>query len=931
MSMWDGFSTLERGAKCVGLVSEERARLQKSLAARLVSAEARSIGAVTGRARGGRGRGRGSRGRGGRGRGNVERDTTKPDAALMILPAHETPLPSVAYAITEEPRQVSWTQHLLNLSAGQPSRWRAAESAKQPARSSESGEDDKENWVQCDRCQKWRITPEEITANATFFCEMIPGGSCGVLEDQSWTVEQVFRNEKSPTLERCLQCLEQLAFKVPECGYSHRGQSTGSGGVLANGQRVDAQTLAVQMVQKCNASSAQDVATVLLDLASRIKKHYMQSEWAEIYESAWKKDVKESTSPKDVYEVGKRLEEFGVDWLRLRCMQEFLKTLREFENEDWMSPKTRAFVGNELPRQVMAATPKTSSLSGLCSLLQQLCDALLGHTPQPLSKKRSTKSATIMPWCNDDATAHGCQELRHDDEEEFHYVDGDDERLVLGVDQVWAAGRLANTVEAVSAAVQELRESNRGCSEAGFEKWGKHLRQLHQALDDRRFGVAEPPVSCAADACGSSLHAPEDEDNLDMGDIEERDDEDLGTSAGQLASVLPAKRKAPEALAPVALASPFPAPSHDRGSQTLAARRARSTSPQISEQQMLEYERTYGPQEGAVLQALGSIIEWLELVMRGEAPRGVGYDDENPKIKAFHDRLIELENKAEAKGGEGGNSQGQSVAQRLGAALSSAVSNLRREMGSGCARDAVAARAGKLCRIIVDVDEADVAYATVLGNFDDDGNQMDRLCNLRDACAQQLRKNVTDLRKFVACQQVSASVLFASSRGEASRLEQGHAARAPPATAQRQPRRELAAIARRKSSSAAPQAAQHAELDAHGGEGVSQNISSKFSWGARGPTDAWSMVTLQTLEGPRRGPAASPLGGAGAIQGASLQHVAAAPGESHSLCTADGGGWGGMGEEEEEEEGGTASGLAESSPDPYACLYSEHSDDDVEL
>jgi hypothetical protein len=864
----------------------------------------------------------------------------------MILPAHETPLPSVAYAITEEPLPASWTQHLLNLSAGQPSRWRAAESAKQLARSSESGEEDKENWVQCDRCQKWRKTPEEISANATFFCEMIPGSSCGVLEDQSWTVEQVFRKEKSPTLKRCLQCLEQLAFKVPECGYARRGRSCGSGGILANGQRVDAQTLAVQMVQKCNAASAQDVAAVLLDLASRIKKHYMQSEWAEMYESAWKKDVKEATSPTDVYEVGMRLEEFGVDWLRLRCVQEFLNTLREFENEDWMSPQTRAFVGNELPRHLMAATPNTSSVSGLCSLLLQLCDALLGHTPQPLSKKISAKSATTMPWCNDDATAHSRQEVRHYDEEELHYVDGDEERLVLGVDQVRAAGRLANSVEAVSAAVQELRESNRGCSEAGFEKWGKHLRQLHQALDDRRFGMAGPPVSCAADACGSSQHACEDEDNLDMGDIEERDDEDLGISAGQLASELPAKRKAPDALA-----SPFPAASHDSGFETLAARRARSTSPQISEQQVLEYERTYGPQEGIVLQALGSIIEWLEQVMRGGAPRGVGYDDENPKIKVFHDKLIELENKAGVEGGEGGNSRGQSVAQRLGGALSSAVSNL--EMGSGSARDAVAARARKLCKTIVDVDEADVAYATVLGNFDDDDNQMDRLCNLRDVCAQQLRKNVTDLRKFVACQQVSASVPFASSLGAASRLEPNHATRAPPATAQRQPRRELAAIARRKPSSAAPQVAQRqqrAELEAHGGEGVSQNVFPKSSWEAHGRTDAWSMVTLErntlisggvddassmvtlgTLEGSWRGPAACHSGGVGAIMGASLQHFAAAPGESHSLCTADGGGGGGMGEEEGEEEGGTASGPAESSPDPYACLYSEQSDDDVEL
>jgi hypothetical protein len=166
--------------------------------------------------------------------------------------------------------------------------------------------DDKQDfqtWAQCEKCSQWREAPPEIVEKKTFVCEMLPGISCGLLADEWWTVEQVFTNERNPTFNRCLECLEMLAYKVPECGYSRKGVASCDA----------AQERAVQLVRECNARSAKEIAGVVKDLASRIKRQYMQHDWAEAYEEGWLSDVAEATSPADIYNAGKVLEEFGID------------------------------------------------------------------------------------------------------------------------------------------------------------------------------------------------------------------------------------------------------------------------------------------------------------------------------------------------------------------------------------------------------------------------------------------------------------------------------------------------------------------------------------------------------------------------------------------------------------------------------------------
>jgi hypothetical protein len=93
------------------------------------------------------------------------------------------------------------------------------------------------------------------------------------------------------------------------------------------------------------------------------------------------------------------LEEFGINWHRLKCVHEFLKTLCDIENEDWISPHARAVVRKDLLVQLKHARNIESSVSGLCSLLSQLCHVLLGRTPQPLAKYNTTRQ------CTDDETA----------------------------------------------------------------------------------------------------------------------------------------------------------------------------------------------------------------------------------------------------------------------------------------------------------------------------------------------------------------------------------------------------------------------------------------------------------------------------------------------------------------------------------------------
>jgi len=447
----------------------------------------------------------------------------------------------------------------------------------------------------------------------------------------------------------------------------------------------------------------------------------------------------------------------------------------------------------------------------------------------------------------------------------------DGECLILGVEQVWAEGELMKRVQEISAAVHELfKQSKYGCTkEAGFEAWGKQLKLLQHALNERRIGMA--PASCAVGACDSSQHASEVDDYCDMGDIEERDDGDLGDEdldgcAGRVASGLPVKRKEPEAPGPLDLAA------SDGGGSQAQACRARSASPQISEQQMHEYERTCGQQEGMVHKELARIVAWLERVKSGAVSR---------------------EDEIEAESSQGGASQGQSAAQRLGATLLSAVSNL--ELGSSSAKAAVVADASQVRRMIADVDEANEAYAHVMLTAIDDEEQMDRLCNQRDACAQQLRKQVLGMRKFMACQHARTPP---TPQPVASRPEPGHAA-SPPALTERQP---LSVIARRKVSSAAPQEHEVQSAAAQGGVGGGAGGDGAGEGGGGGGGGFTHQANAGGQEDSR-------IGGAQRSVGVSSMDAV-------------------QGYEEEEQGEEVEDTGPDDVPDPYACLYS---DDDVEL
>ena len=116
-----------------------------------------------------------------------------------------------------------------------------------PTAEQDDGPDEIEDWVQCNRCKKWRklrvsaVPPansapvtesisaadiaaglQEASGSISFECKMAGDLTCDTPEDTSWVRRPAFdRYEEAPTLQLCLSGLEQFAFKIPEEGYVH--------------------------------------------------------------------------------------------------------------------------------------------------------------------------------------------------------------------------------------------------------------------------------------------------------------------------------------------------------------------------------------------------------------------------------------------------------------------------------------------------------------------------------------------------------------------------------------------------------------------------------------------------------------------------------------------------------------------------------------
>jgi len=171
-----------------------------------------------------------------------------------------------------------------------------------------------EDWARCERCNRWRIVRLAISgSDAAFVCEMQPGDCCDTPEEKSWVCRMAFDPyESNPTLELCLFCLQQLAFKVPELGYFPRDSN-------------EVQTRMVCLVTNARMSdrclTVKQVAKLLTLVVSHIDKRYVKSYWKREHEEGWLKAIRLATCADTLYDAGIKLEKCGLDWTKLHSLR----------------------------------------------------------------------------------------------------------------------------------------------------------------------------------------------------------------------------------------------------------------------------------------------------------------------------------------------------------------------------------------------------------------------------------------------------------------------------------------------------------------------------------------------------------------------------------------------------------------------------------
>jgi hypothetical protein len=197
----------------------------------------------------------------------------------------------------------------------------------------DDGEDEIEDWAQCERCKKWRklgvcaapntksgsvtesIPAAEVVgisefdlSSSNFVCKMAGDVTCDMPEDMSWVLLPAFDlYEETPTLKLCLSALEQLTFKIPEKGYLRK-------------VGIDMQGSMLQEIRKTPAQ-VHEVGNLLKRVVSFIDKRFMKNRWMMQWQQGWEEAIDEATCADTVYDAGIKIEKSGIDWNQLQILR----------------------------------------------------------------------------------------------------------------------------------------------------------------------------------------------------------------------------------------------------------------------------------------------------------------------------------------------------------------------------------------------------------------------------------------------------------------------------------------------------------------------------------------------------------------------------------------------------------------------------------
>ena len=229
-----------------------------------------------------------------------------------------------------------------------------------PTAEQDDGPDEIEDWVQCNRCKKWRklrvsavphansapVTEsisgadiaaglQEASGSISFECKMAGDLTCDTPEDTSWVRRPAFdRYEEAPTLQLCLSGLEEFAFKIPEEGYVHE-------------VGVDMQGSMVKDIRETPDQSVQEVGDMLKRVVSHIDERFMKKRWTRAggLLQAWEKEIDGATDADKIFDLGIEIERKGIDWARLQTLREETQSLKRLA---MIEPHvTRAVVGSQ--------------------------------------------------------------------------------------------------------------------------------------------------------------------------------------------------------------------------------------------------------------------------------------------------------------------------------------------------------------------------------------------------------------------------------------------------------------------------------------------------------------------------------------------------------------------------------------------------------
>ena len=406
----------------------------------------------------------------------------------------------------------------------------------------ESEEESNQNWVQCDRCSKWRIVDTTPDQQASYFCEMQPGVYCSTPEEESWLSQKCFNGKvKSPTLEKCLACLEEFAYRVPDCGYSHQGKG---------GKRIDVQASMVETIRQCKRVSGElavkDVANVMRRVVSQIRKLFLRREEDQDWKlSEWLHNLDSAASAKDLYEAGLEVEECGIDWDRLQAVNEFLKILGDV-SDNWLAAPAVNFVRKGLVDKVLAAQcgggGEVLGSNGLLSLTSQLCDVLMGRDPEPVGKVDAPDSASTCHEVKVEKASDGSTHLAPVQQapsclviDDDGFLDDDDGGCqVMCIEEMHARARLHDRAKKIQDDVHKLWRDAKSKRHVTTMKCRSLLRHLQHALHLRSGALPESKILHGWSS-GAKVEPP-DSDEDRFGDIEEIGVEEVSGAASPAVS-----------------------------------------------------------------------------------------------------------------------------------------------------------------------------------------------------------------------------------------------------------------------------------------------------------------------------------------------------------------------------------------------------------